>query len=415
MSRKRKGELPSGNIRRQVYVGSELVYDNNGKPILDLKTGKQKKRRIYKSITGNSTNEVESIKASYIVSGKNKPIQLVLSDAMDCYIREYKSVLSATTIQGYEKIKRNYFTCLMGSRIDKITNEDIQAAINVEVNRPSLRNPSGHLSAKTIANAYGFLITVLNHYYPNATYSIKLPPKQNKIKELPRPEVIFSMVKDTEIELPVLLAMWLSFTLSEIRGLKKSTSISNGYITINRVVVDVNCEAIEKSTAKTYTRIRKHRIPAYINTLINNIETDELVILSGHAIYMRFKRLLAKNEISHMSFHDLRHMNASIMELLDVPGKYAMERGGWKTDKVMKSVYTHTFSKEREEVDNRIDNFFNTSVIINDESDERYKSFLILFGLVDSVDSKEKYDTFSAKMQHEIQHEIKKTPNYSVF
>lgn len=39
-----------------------------------------------------------------------------------------------------------------------------------------------------------------------------------------------------------------------------------------------------------------------------------------------------------------------------------MERGGWSTDSTMKKVYTHTFSKERIDVDNRIDNYFNATL-----------------------------------------------------
>lgn len=54
----------------------------------------------------------------------------------------------------------------------------------------------------------------------------------------------------------------------------------------------------------------------------------------------------------------LRYINASVMALLRVPDKYAMERGGWKTDQVMKKVYTHTFSDERERVDELIDSYF---------------------------------------------------------
>ena len=34
------------------------------------------------------------------------------------------------------------------------------------------------------------------------------------------------------------------------------------------------------------------------------------------------------------------------------------ERGGRKTDQVMKKVYTHTFPKEREAADNIIDGYF---------------------------------------------------------
>src|SRR5699024_2139302 len=86
--------------------------------------------------------------------------------------------------------------------------------------------------------------------------------------------------------------------------------------------------------------------------------SDMLIELSGHSIYMKWKRLLEKNNLPHMSFHDLRHVNASVMTLLKIPDKYAMERGGWKIDSVMKRVYTHTFSSEKTQVDNIIDDYF---------------------------------------------------------
>lgn len=41
------------------------------------------------------------------------------------------------------------------------------------------------------------------------------------------------------------------------------------------------------------------------------------------------------------------------MHLLGVPDKYAMERGGWKTDNTMKAVYQNVFSEERIEVDKK--------------------------------------------------------------
>lgn len=46
------------------------------------------------------------------------------------------------------------------------------------------------------------------------------------------------------------------------------------------------------------------------------------------------------------------------MALLRIPDKYAQERGGWKSDKVMKRVYQQTFSEERENVDKKIDAYF---------------------------------------------------------
>lgn len=63
--------------------------------------------------------------------------------------------------------------------------------------------------------------------------------------------------------------------------------------------------------------------------------------------------------LQYCLFVCFRHLNASIMLLLGIPDKYAMERGGWSTPNTLKSVYQHTFSEERRQVDAKIDDFFN--------------------------------------------------------
>lgn len=47
------------------------------------------------------------------------------------------------------------------------------------------------------------------------------------------------------------------------------------------------------------------------------------------------------------------------MLFLNIPDKYAMERGGWSTSSTLKNVYQHTFSEERKQVDKKIDDYFN--------------------------------------------------------
>lgn len=170
------------------------------------------------------------------------------------------------------------------------------------------------------------------------------------------------MVKGTEIELPVLLAMWLSFTLSEIKGLTKSGSIKGDYIFIDQVTVTVDGKEIDKKIAKNDARNRMLLMPEYIKELIDKVTTDRLVTLSAKAVANRFTYMLKKNGLPHMSFHDLRHVNASVMAMLNVPDKYAMERGGWKTDKIMKGTYMQTYRAERIAVDQKIDDYFNNFI-----------------------------------------------------
>ena len=136
---------------------------------------------------------------------------------------------------------------------------------------------------------------------------------------------INSAFKGDRLELAVLLAMWLSFSMSEIRGLTKSNSIDGDYIVIRDVKIKLGKNDIVKSQGKVFTRNRMHHIPPYIKNLIDQVEGDVLVPYSADAIYRHFSRVLEQNHISHISFHKLRHMNASIMAMLNIPEKYAME------------------------------------------------------------------------------------------
>lgn len=404
MPRKVKGELPSGSIRRQVFDHSEPLFDADGNPMIDPKTGKQKRKRYYKSITASSRSEAEAEKQNYLVSEKKRQKSvpdMTLREAIEKYISASDALLSPTTIHGYRTIQKFAFSDIMDIKLSRITNQMLREAVNRESKRNKLhcRKPTP-ISPKTVINEYGLITAVLNEY-TSIDCTVKLPAKINHIKELPTPSEIFLAVKGTNVELPVLLAMWLSFSMSEIRGLKKS-SVVDGYITINQVVVSVNGQDIEKKQAKQFTRTRRHRIPEYIQRLIDAVETEYLVPMNGKLIRYYFDKYIRAAGLRPMTFHDLRHVNASVMAALHIPDKYAQERGGWKTDKVMKSVYTHTFSKERQLVDDKIDAFFD-SVVGEKEVDKKYLAWLVLFDLQDTKENAEKYKIW--KMQHEMQHE----------
>lgn len=409
-------KLPSGSWRVLVYSHSINIVDDNGNVIFDG-NNKPKKKRIYESFTSddptlNGKKEAEYLAAEFALNKekKSKPRNMTLSEAIDEYIKNSDAVLSPTTIEGYKSIKKNSYKSLIDVPLKSLSQELLQEAVNNEAKRPSKKNNKNTkpISPKTVRNSYGLITAVINRYYPDLDCAVQLPAVENRIKELPSPETIMDVVRGTEIELPVLLAMWLSFSMSEVRGLKKSF-IVNGHISVNEVVVDVNRKAIRKKQAKAFTRTRRHEVPEYIQHLIDNTDTgkDEIVTLSGNAIYKRFTRLLKKNSIPHMSFHDLRHINASVMAMLRIPDKYAMERGGWKSDKVMKKVYTHTFSEEREKVDTVIDDYFKEVLGVKDISIDlkKYKAWLILHDKTENNDTLAEFKTF---MQHEMQHKEKR-------
>lgn len=328
--------LPSGSWRVQVYAGRDAAG-----------------KRIYQSFTAPTKKEAEYVAAEYILKTKSHATpNFTVGEAFDDYITSRKNILSPATIQGYNKIRNNNLQYLMNIKINKITQQDIQMAVNKDAER---------LSAKTIYNAHGLLSAVLKVYRPNFMVKTSMPQQKRLLKELIDPADIVRIIKGTEIELPVLLAMWLSFSMSEIRGIKKD-DIKNGIVTLNRSVVDIDGKPVIKEDMKEEARTRKHRLPEYIMQLIGAVDGDYIVPLSGQAIYKRWSRLLEKHELPHITFHDLRHVNASVMLLLNIPDKYAMERGGWKTDKTMKKVYQNTFSTERIAVDSKVNNYFESII-----------------------------------------------------
>ena len=321
----RAKKLPSGSYRVQVMVKGER-----------------------KSFTAPTKKEAELMAAEW-QNGKRLSEDTV-GACIDEYIASKSHILSPSTLESYKKVKRIQLASLCNIRICDLSPVDVQKHFN----ELSLK-----YSAKTVTNAHGLLASVLNVYAPDIHLHTTLPKQQKHIKSLPPVPVIIEAVTGSPIELPCLLALWLGLRMSEIRGARRS-DIKDGVLTISHTVITVGSEHIEKDTTKTYDSTRRIALPQRIQCLIDALPDgqDNLTTLSGQAIYKRFSRLLERKGIEHITFHDLRHMNASIMLALGVPDKYAMERGGWSSPHIMKSVYQHTFSDMRTNVDELINSFF---------------------------------------------------------
>ena len=317
--------------------------------------GKQK----FASFTAPTKKAAERMAAEFQFKKKRMKdsSNWTLGDAIDKYIDLKRPVLSPASIYRYEMIRKRSFQSIMNVPLFRITDDMLQEAINEEMTRTPL-NRSGTVSPKTVRNEYGLISSTLKRFAPDQTFNVSLPKKARRIRTLPLPEDIYKAVHGTDIELPVLLAMWLSFTMSEIRGLTKSRSIDGDYITIREVLVHVGGEDIRKDLAKEITRNRRHHMPEHIKNLIDQVDGDIIVPVSEKALSYRFRKCMERNGMPGITFHDLRHINASLMAVLKIPDKYAQDRGGWKTDHIMKSVYTEIFTEERQKVDEIVNGYF---------------------------------------------------------
>lgn len=332
-------QLPSGSWRVRVYMG--------------MKDGK----KVFESITRPTKKEAEYAALELELHHKDvarDSAALYLSEAMQMYIDDRRATLSPATISGYDKMRRLYFQSLQNIPLKKITQQHVQREIDLLART---------LAPKTVANAHGFLNAVFAEYHPNIVLRTKLPKKQKFQPTIPDAAIIakiFDAVKDTDIEIPVHLAIWLGLRLSEIRALRFA-NVYDDRVIIDSAIVDVKGVAVEKQT-KSFAGTRMIPAPKKLVDMIRSLPhetpTDFVTPMTGHAIYKRFTRILDAHNIPHCRFHDLRHANASIMLMLGVPDKYAMERLGHATNSTLKNVYQHTMDAEKLDIASRINAYF---------------------------------------------------------
>ena len=341
-------QLPSGSWRVRVY---------------DSETGKR--ISFTSSLPGKAGKaEAELMAREYQLGIRKKKEQgKSVGECIDEYISLKENILSPTTVSEYRRCRCGELAELCDIPVKALTQQMIQQHIN---------KLALSLRPKTVRNAHGLLASVLAVYVPELRLHTTLPKVQKSFKQLPPAEDVLRAIIDSSVELPCLLAMWCSLRMSEVRGLRRS-DIKDGIVTIHSTKVRVNNEDVVKESTKTIDSTRRIALPQRIQDLISALpaEQEYLVPLTGQALYKRFSKLLERKGIDHMSFHDLRHMNASIMLALGIPDKYAMERGGWSSPAVMKSVYQHTFTAERQAADAKIDGYFNSllDTILDTDSD----------------------------------------------
>lgn len=346
-------QLPSGSWRVQVYAGKDAAG-----------------KRQYLSFTALTKKEAEYQALQWQLHYKEvsrDSSTMTLAEAMEKYIKSKDSILSPSTIRGYEGIRKNYLKGIMDLKLNRLTPQLIQQAINEEAKpytdakgRKRTRTP------KTIRNIHGLLSAVLAEYYPSLTLHTTLPQKEVKEQKILEPDQIATLLTAVEgdaMELPVLMGVWLCMRASEIMALTwDCVDFGQKTLTIKKARVrDKNNHWVDKTT-KTTGSTRTINVPDYIVDKLKAAraasDEDRVAPFTNQGLYGRLKTILKRNGLPDIRFHDLRHTAASVMLTLNVPDKYAQARGGWATNHTMKAVYQHTMASKRSAVDSAIDSYY---------------------------------------------------------
>ena len=262
---------------------------------------------------------------------------MALETACNRYIESKTNILSPSTIRGYYGIIRAFSDTFKSTKLSNITLPIVQTEIN---------SYSANHSPKSTFNFSGFVMSVLK-FYGVEIKSPALPQKEKKPIYIPTKEevtAIFNAFKGTPFEAAILLT-GMGLRKSEICAAEITDLSADNVLTINKAKVQGKGEKWVIKSTKTTESTRTIVLPDYLADLIRK----QGYIYQGYpnVLSNQMRKKQDKLGIPHFSLHKMRHFFASYMHDLGYSDKQIQEAGGWKTDKLMKTVYTHSMEMEK--------------------------------------------------------------------
>ena len=304
-------KLPSGNYRVQAKSGG-----------------------VTKSFTGPNKKLVEA-EAKKWQAGLSSQVSevITLEKAYERYISAKEEVLSPSTIRAYRSMTKTNFKELMPLKIDCITDEQIQRAVNFL---------AATTTPKTVRNNYGLLTAVLEMFNPYYKPRARLPQKvKNEIYVPTKDDILklLSITQGTKYYTAILLAAFCGMREGEICALT-SDDVCGNKITINKSMVRFSNGEWGTKPPKSFSGNRTTEAPDIVIEAIKDIN-GRLVDCTPHSLSNGFRRILSKNNFPKFRFHDLRHFYISELFDLGLPEKYIIAQVGHSSSNITKAVYDH--------------------------------------------------------------------------
>lgn len=330
--------MPSGNWRVRLRLGGE-----------DL------------SISGTKEyckEEALRLKSEYLLgerrAGSKQAREMTLKEAEENFIKRNRTVLSPSTVRGYETYKNSRF---IGYQDTKLKSIDFQQMLNDELE---------FISPKTLRNAWGLVHAALDCVgFPIP--KVKLPRMPISEQAFLQPEEILPFceaVRGRSYEIAALL-MLHGLRLSEVRGLTwDKVNLDKQIIAIRGAVVKGPDGFVTKQTNKNETSTRK--MPILIPQLYDALKASKsdsgpVVDISPSCLLRDVKRACERAGVTVVSNHGLRHSFASLAYHLGISERQLMAWGGWADYTTMHKIYVRLAASDESKAAETVREFFKTS------------------------------------------------------
>ena len=297
----------------------------------------------------------------------------LFADYLQWWLKVAKSSIALTTYCSYSQLvnsaidpwfrKRNFL-------LREVTGADIQDFYTEQLKR---------VSANTVIHYHAVIHRALKYamnmdfIMVNPADKVECPKKEpftGNFYDKDEINRLFTCVEGSVIELPVKLATFYGLRRSEVLGLKWSAvDFGNKTLSINHTVtkctVDGKSMIVARDTTKTRSSrrslplvsefrdllLRKREEQAelkrlcgrcYCNDYAEYICVNELgELLKPSYLTSEFSKVLKRNALRPIRFHDLRHSCASLLLANDVPLKQIQEWLGHSDFSTTANIYAH--------------------------------------------------------------------------
>lgn len=292
-----------------------------------------------KSFTGSDRKTVEAEAKAWQAGITADVENMTVGKAYERYICSKENVLSPTTIRAYKGMARTNFQELMSLRIDKLSNEIIQAAVN---------RLSCAATPKSVRNNYGLLTAVIAMFNPYFKPVVKLPQRDKKEIVIPtkkQVQLLIKSVSGTQYYIPVLLAALCGMRAGEICALE-SKDVNGNKINVNKSLVRQLDGRWVTKPPKSYSGYRVIDAPPIVEEALKE-KSGKIVSMTSHSLSDGFSIVLKRAGLPHFRFHDLRHFYVSELFDMGLPEKYIIAQVGHSSASITKSVYDHLAAEKQ--------------------------------------------------------------------
>ena len=189
--------------------------------------------------------------------------------------------------------------------------------------------------------------------------------------------LVVKKLNGTNIEMPILLMLTMGLRVGEACGLRwEDIDFKNNTISINQGLIYTKSTGVAFKEPKTKGSIRTLSAPPELMSklkklktkhneykLLNILESDNLVCLNIHlkpyipsVLARTWSRWCIRENIRHISLHDLRHTHATILVLSGTDFKTISDRLGHTDIKITLNRYSHVLKEMDKKASDNISN-----------------------------------------------------------